>query len=203
MSVVSDILKDAIDVGDVVEKIGNVADALSTSTEEKNNHKLKMLQEVLSHKRLMAQNISSRENSIADNVTKRWQADYGSDNKLSKNVRPGVLVVITIFLIAITILDSAMSKFSVSSEWIAFWKFISGTVYFAYFGSRGLEKMVNDYTTSKEITPAIYQPPGGTSNDIRTIENEIAKVSQEISAQKASDRNTQKARYQPPIESLK
>jgi len=73
-------------------------------------------------------------------ITKRWEADAASDSYLAKNVRPLVLIFLTVSVILIGILDSAFTGFTVTPP---LWSLLSSgwsTVVIAYFGSRGVEK---------------------------------------------------------------
>lgn len=79
----------------------------------------------------------------AEEITKRWQADMNSDSWLSKNIRPLTLAALTITFFLLVILDSTFLGFTVESAWIELLKNIMITVYLAYFGSRGFEKVKN------------------------------------------------------------
>jgi len=75
-------------------------------------------------------------------VSKRWQADMSSDSWLSKNTRPLSLIFLTVMTIALIWVDSNnYVDFTVSEEWISLLKTLTMTVYVAYFGSRGAEKV--------------------------------------------------------------
>ena len=77
-------------------------------------------------------------------VTKRWAADMMSDSWLSKNTRPLSLIFLTVMTIALIWVDSHnYVDFTVSEEWIGLLKTLTITVYVAYFGSRGAEKVGN------------------------------------------------------------
>lgn len=74
-------------------------------------------------------------------VTERWQSDMTSDSWLSKNTRPLTLIYLTFITSLLVILDSTGSQFAVETEWIDLIKTLLVTVYVAYFGSRGYEKV--------------------------------------------------------------
>ena len=75
-------------------------------------------------------------------VSKRWQADMASDSWLSKNTRPLSLIFLTVMTTALIWVDSNnYMDFTVSEEWISLLKTLTMTVYVAYFGSRGAEKV--------------------------------------------------------------
>ena len=77
-----------------------------------------------------------------ENVSKRWSSDMKSDSWLSKNTRPLTLIYLTLASTILIILDSFHSVlFSVDTGWVELLKTLLITVYVAYFGSRGAEKI--------------------------------------------------------------
>jgi len=76
-----------------------------------------------------------------EEVTKRWQADLQSDNNLSKNVRPLVMMFLTVSMSIFIIIDSSVEGFSVREDWISLLSSLLLLVYGAYFGGRSLEKI--------------------------------------------------------------
>jgi len=73
-------------------------------------------------------------------VSKRWSSDMSSDSYLSKNVRPMMLIFLTISTWLLILMDSLNIEFAVGIEWIDLLKSLLITTYVAYFGSRGIEK---------------------------------------------------------------
>jgi hypothetical protein len=76
----------------------------------------------------------------AQEVSKRWDSDMTSDSWLSKNVRPLMLIFLTVSSLFLIILDSLEIEFFVSTEWVDLLKSLLITTYVAYFGSRGINK---------------------------------------------------------------
>ena len=76
-----------------------------------------------------------------EEVTKRWQADLNSDNSLSKNVRPLVMMFLTLSMALFIIIDSSFKDFKVREDWISLLSSLLLLVYGAYFGGRSLEKI--------------------------------------------------------------
>ena len=74
-------------------------------------------------------------------ITRRWEADLGSDSNLSKNIRPLSLVFLTVCAILLIVADSMNLGFTVKDNWVDLLQMLLGTIYAAYFGSRGLEKV--------------------------------------------------------------
>lgn len=73
-------------------------------------------------------------------ISKRWVSDMSSDSWLSKNVRPMMLIFLTISTWLLILMDSLAIDFGVNTQWIDLLKSLLITVYVAYFGSRGIEK---------------------------------------------------------------
>ena len=61
--------------GNVVEKVGNVIDNLTTTDEER-----------LAAKKAIEEVMMEAESRAQEQVTRRWEADMKSDNWLSKNI---------------------------------------------------------------------------------------------------------------------
>ena len=77
-----------------------------------------------------------------ENISKRWSSDMKSDSWLSKNTRPLTLIYLTLASTTLMILDSFHSiLFSIDTAWVELLKTLLITVYVAYFGSRGAEKI--------------------------------------------------------------
>ena len=73
-------------------------------------------------------------------ISKRWENDMSSDSYLSKNVRPMMLIFLTISTWLLILMDSLNIDFGVGVEWIDLLKSLLIVVYVSYFGSRGIEK---------------------------------------------------------------
>ena len=76
-------------------------------------------------------------------VSARWQADMKSDSWLSKNTRRLTLIYLTLASTILIIIDSFHMQFDVDTAWVELLKTLLITVYVAYFGSRGAEKITN------------------------------------------------------------
>jgi|TARA_R110000796_G_scaffold20527_4_gene61010 hypothetical protein len=74
-------------------------------------------------------------------VSSRWRSDMKSDSWLSKNTRPLALVFLTTSAVLMMAVDSFHLQFDVDESWISLLKTLLVTVYVAYFGSRGAEKI--------------------------------------------------------------
>ena len=74
-------------------------------------------------------------------VSSRWKSDMKSDSWLSKNTRPLALIFLTASAVLMMSIDSFHLQFNVDQAWISLLKTLLITVYVAYFGSRGAEKI--------------------------------------------------------------
>ena len=79
--------------------------------------------------------------SEMDNISKRWDSDMRSDSWLSKNTRPLALIYLTVCMTMFIVFDSVNMLFEMDNAWIDLLKTLLVTVYVAYFGSRGAEKV--------------------------------------------------------------
>ena len=64
-------------------------------------------------------------------VSKRWSSDMSSDSWLSKNVRPMMLIFLTISTWCLILMDSLNIDFGVATEWIDLLKSLLITTYVA------------------------------------------------------------------------
>ena len=78
-----------------------------------------------------------------ENVSTRWTSDMKSDSWLSKNTRPLTLIYLTLASTILMVIDSFHTIFDVDIAWVELLKTLLITVYVAYFGSRGAEKITN------------------------------------------------------------
>jgi len=115
--------------GNVIKEVGNVIDKLTTTKEEK-----------LEAQRLITQILEKADKEAQEQVTARWEADMASDSKLSKNIRPMVLIYLTVIFTACAFFDGNIGEFSISDEYIPIFQTLLVTVYGAYFVGRSWEK---------------------------------------------------------------
>ena len=78
-----------------------------------------------------------------ENVSTRWTSDMKSDSWLSKNTRPLTLIYLTLASTILMVIDSFHTMFDIDFAWVELLKTLLITVYVAYFGSRGAEKITN------------------------------------------------------------
>jgi hypothetical protein len=75
-----------------------------------------------------------------NNISERWSSDMKSDSWLSKNTRPLTLIYLTLCMSVFVVLDSTVIL-EINQGWVSLLEALLITVYVAYFGSRGAEKI--------------------------------------------------------------
>jgi hypothetical protein len=115
--------------GGVIKQVGSVIDDLVTTDEERLAAKQK-IQEILEQADKEAQ----------QQVTERWKYDMQSDSWLSKNIRPMVLIYLTIIFTALCFTDGNIGEFKITEAYIPIFQTLLVTVYGAYFVGRSWEK---------------------------------------------------------------
>ena len=115
--------------GGVIKEIGNVIDKLTTTEEERLQVK-KQIQQILEDADTKAQL----------EVSKRWEADMKSDSFLSKNIRPMILIYLTVIFTSLAFFDGNIGEFGLAKEYIPIFQTLLVTVYGAYFVGRTWEK---------------------------------------------------------------
>jgi len=115
--------------GGVIKEIGNVIDKLTTTEEERLEVK-KKIQKILEDADTKAQL----------EVSKRWEADMKSDSFLSKNIRPMILIYLTVIFTSLAFFDGNIGEFGLAKEYIPIFQTLLVTVYGAYFVGRTWEK---------------------------------------------------------------
>ena len=115
--------------GSVIKEVGNVIDDLTTTKEEK-----------LEAQRLITEILEKADKEAQEQVTARWQSDMQSDSFLSKNIRPMVLIYLTVVFTVLSFFDGNIGGFSVADQYIPIFQSLLITVYGAYFVGRTWEK---------------------------------------------------------------
>ena len=115
--------------GEVGEKLSNIVDKFVRTKDEKAEFEKEMTKILI-----------SAEAEMQKNVTDRWKADMASDNKLSKSVRPLVLIFVIVCTMLLIFIDSGFIKFAVDDKWKDLLQLLLITIVAAYFGGRSYEK---------------------------------------------------------------
>ena len=115
--------------GSVIKDVGNVIDKLTTTDEER-----------LAAKQKIQELLEQADKDAQAQVTDRWKADMASDSFLSKNIRPLVLIYLTIIFTILSFFDGNIGGFKVAEQYIPIFQSLLITVYGAYFVGRTWEK---------------------------------------------------------------
>ena len=115
--------------GNVIKDVGEVLDELITTDEER-----------LEAKQKITQILEQADKEAQEQVTERWKFDMASDSVLSKNIRPMVLIYLTVIFTALCFTDGNIGSFTISKEYIPIFQTLLVTVYGAYFVGRSWEK---------------------------------------------------------------
>ncbi len=115
--------------GGLLKDIGKVIDNLHTSDEER-----------LEAKRKLQELLEQADKEAQDQVTDRWKYDMQSDSFLSKNIRPLVLIFLTVMFTLLAFTDGNIGGFKVQEQYVPIFQSLLITVYGAYFVGRTWEK---------------------------------------------------------------
>jgi hypothetical protein len=115
--------------GGLIKDIGNVIDKLTTTDEER-----------LAAKQKIQELLEKADQDAQTQITERWKLDMQSDSFLSKNIRPLVLIYLTVIFTALAFFDGNIGGFKVAEEYIPIFQSLLITVYGAYFVGRTWEK---------------------------------------------------------------
>ena len=88
----------------------------------------------------MALKLLDQDMAEMNNISARWESDMSSDSWLSKNTRPMTLIYLTLSMTIFIVLDSTI-LLEIKDGWVSLLEALLITVYVAYFGSRGAEKI--------------------------------------------------------------
>ena len=115
--------------GNVIREVGDVIDKLTTTKEEKLLIK-KEIQKIL----------EDADTNAQKQVTKRWESDMNSDSWLAKNIRPMVLIYLTVIFTGCAFFDGNLGEFKIAEQYIPIFETLLVTAYGAYFVGRSWEK---------------------------------------------------------------
>ena len=133
MSILSKIATAGID--SVVESVGKAVDNLFTSDEERLQLKNQLEQIRVSAKLKQLELAQEQEKEI----TKRWLSD--NEHLITRLVRPISFGLVLSLFGAVVIADGNIGQFKVNASYLPMLENVLITMIFAYFGSRGAEKI--------------------------------------------------------------
>ena len=93
--------------GGLIKDVGNVIDKLTTTDEER-----------LAAKQKIQELLEKADQDAQTQITERWKLDMQSDSFLSKNIRPLVLIYLTVIFTALAFFDGNIGGFKVAEEYI-------------------------------------------------------------------------------------
>ena len=112
--------------GGLIKDVGNVIDKLTTTDEER-----------LAAKQKIQELLEKADQDAQTQISERWKLDMQSDSFLSKNIRPLVLIYLTVIFTALAFFDGNIGGFQVDEAYIPIFQSLLITVYGAYFVGRG------------------------------------------------------------------
>ena len=115
--------------GGLIKDVGKVIDNLTTTDEER-----------LAAKQKIEELLEQADKDAQDQVTARWESDMKSDSFLSKNIRPMVLIYLTIVFTILSFFDGNVGEFKIAEQYVPIFQSLLITVYGAYFVGRTWEK---------------------------------------------------------------
>ena len=115
--------------GGLIKDVGNVIDKLTTTDEER-----------LAAKQKIQELLEKADQDAQTQVTERWKLDMQSDSFLSKNIRPLVLIYLTVIFTILAFFDGNIGGVQVDEAYIPIFQSLLITVYGAYFVGRTWEK---------------------------------------------------------------
>lgn len=114
----------------IVDTIGKTVDTFVTTDKERIEAKQQLIDTFVSY-----------QSTIEQEVTKRHQADMQSDNWLSKNIRPLLLIYAMLQFTFFSFFDGNVGGFTIKDSYVALLGQIISLGLMFYFGSRGVEKI--------------------------------------------------------------
>ena len=133
MSILTKIVSSSVD--SIIDSVSSGLDSLFTSDEERLILKNKLEQAKLEAKLKSIELTNQHEKEI----TKRWLSD--NEHVITRLVRPLSFISVLILMGAIVIADGNIGDFKVNQAYIPMVENVMITMVFAYFGSRGVEKV--------------------------------------------------------------
>jgi len=144
MSWFSNLISGGVDK--VIDSVGDAADKLFTSDDERNKFKL-AIEKVRQEKKLELEKEANRAEQIAqENVTERWKIDKDG-NFITRSIRPLTLAYL---LLAVTVLAATDGniklqdyEFAIKPEWVDLFKQAFLVVLGAFFVGKSVERVKN------------------------------------------------------------
>lgn len=127
-------------VSTVVDSVGNAIDKVVTSDEEREQIKL----EIKKASNDLEKSLLEGSLKLEQELSKRHASDMLSDSWLSKNVRPLMVIFLTLSTVVLAYLSIFVLKpesVGLVKPWVSILSTLTVTAYGFYFGSKGVEKV--------------------------------------------------------------
>lgn len=128
-----------LNAGEMIGKVGEALDKNITNKGEREELRNTLTELLVQH-----------EATAQIELTKRLDIDMNSDSWLSKNIRPLSLVFATAAITSMTMFHGNMGGFEIDTSYIDLWKSLLIMIYTFYFGSRGVEKIIQSVNKGQE-----------------------------------------------------
>jgi len=130
-------------VASVTESVGEAIDKIVTSDEERLVLRNKLEEITNAQKIAFMKDATENEKEI----TKRWLSD--NENIITRLVRPISFAIILLLFVSIVLADGNIGDFKIKVVYVPVIESILVTMIFAYFGSRGAEKITKNLGINK------------------------------------------------------
>jgi len=139
-------------VGKFLKKVGN-SDLVEIATSVATGDVFETLKDLIGldtkmtvEDKEMALKLLEMDISLDKEVTERFNTDMKSDNWLSKNIRPILLIFLTVAAVFLAVADSVQwIDFRVQNKWSDMLQVLLVTAYSFYFGGRSFEKLKTNF----------------------------------------------------------
>ena len=89
----------------------------------------------------LKQLLMNAESSAQEQVTRRWEADAKSGHWLSTNIRPLILIFLTVVFVIMSFFDGNAGGFTINDAYKPIYQTLLITCYGAYFAGMSIEKI--------------------------------------------------------------
>lgn len=119
--------------GDLFKSAKGIIDEAVTTDEER-----------MEREAQLRQIFNQAEMNAQQQVSDRWKYDMASDNKLSKNIRPMMLIAVASIFFIMTFTDGNVGDFQINSDYLPMWSNLLYVSFGAYYAGRSWEKVKRD-----------------------------------------------------------
>lgn len=129
-----------LNAGEMIGKVGEALDKNITNKGEREELRNRLTELLVQH-----------EATAQIELTKRLDVDMNSDSWLSKNIRPMSLVFCTAVITVLTLFNlDQVAGLKLDKSYLDLWESLLIMIYAFYFGSRGVEKIIQSVNKGKE-----------------------------------------------------